>query len=153
MIPGLIIDSDDADRVAERCWVLSKRGYPVATVRQKPIRQAVYLHHFLLGHPLSGMVVDHINGNRLDNRKSNLRVCRRGENMRNIKRKKNNTSGQAGVRRYGRHGRWLARIMIDRREIHLGCFDSYDAAVSARLAGELKYFGAFAPHICREASA
>lgn len=149
MIPGLKLDPEDVERVECRGWVLGRRGYPVTRVRQKPTRKAVYLHHFLIGSPLFGMVVDHINGCRLDNRKSNLRLCRAGENLRNMKRKKTNTSGQAGVNRYGRHGRWLARIMLDRREIHLGCFDTFEEARIARIAGEVRFFGAFAPHLCR----
>lgn len=148
MIPGLVLDAEDEERVAARGWVLSKRGYPVTRVRQFPIRQAVYLHHFLIGRPLWGLVIDHVNGNRLDNRKANLRICDRKENLRNMKRKKNNKSGQAGVSELS-PGRWRARLMLNRKEIHLGVFDTFSEAKAARLAAEVEYYRQFAPSISR----
>ncbi len=153
MKPALILDPEDVDRVALRCWVLGHRGSPVSRVRRGPERKAVYLHHYIVGCPLRGYVVDHINGDKLDNRKENLRICRQGENSRNQKRHRNNTSGQAGVRQYGRRGRWLACLMLSRKAIHLGCFDTFAEAREARLAGEIRYFGAFAPSLSRKESA
>lgn len=81
--------------------------------------------------------IDHINGNRQDNRLVNLREVSRLENHRNMKRFKNNTSGHAGVIPF--KGRWQARITVDYRGIHLGTFDTVEEAVAARAQADIKY--------------
>ena len=83
--------------------------------------------------------VDHINGNRSDNRAENLRAVSRTENMRNARRPNHNTSGHIGVRWQPNAGKWRARIKVDRRTIHVGYFDSLDAAVAARKEAEAVY--------------
>ncbi|WP_313349378.1 HNH endonuclease [Paracoccus sp. (in: a-proteobacteria)] len=80
--------------------------------------------------------IDHINGDRSDNRWVNLRSVSRRVNAKNARRRSTNTSGMMGVEQYGAHGRWRARIMVDGRTHHIGCFDSYEAACSARLSAE-----------------
>ena len=81
--------------------------------------------------------IDHINGDRADNRLVNLRSVHHEANGRNLARRKNNTSGATGVSRYG--NRWLARICPSRRTIYIGIFDSFDEAVAARRAAEVAY--------------
>ncbi|MDQ7776289.1 HNH endonuclease [Paracoccus aminovorans] len=80
--------------------------------------------------------IDHINGNRADNRWENLRSVPRKINARNTKRRETNTSGMMGVSQYGAHGRWRARIMADGKTTNIGCFDTYEAACEARQAAE-----------------
>lgn len=67
-----------------------------------------------------GQVVDHINGNKLDNRLSNLRVCLQRENARNVPMKRNNTSGFVGVSWDRTRGKWLAHIKVNRKFVNLG---------------------------------
>ena len=90
-----------------------------------------------------GKNVDHINNNTLDNRKENLRICTPHQNSMNLKVKSNNTSGIIGVSVCGR--KWRARLMFNRQEIPFGYYEDFDDAVRARLIGEYKYFGEFAP--------
>jgi Demerecviridae HNH endonuclease len=90
--------------------------------------------------------IDHINGIRLDNRITNLRTCVRSENARNKRIQSNNVSGFPGVCYVSeRGGKWRAYVVLNRRMRWLGRFDSYEAAVAARVEGEKKYYGAFAP--------
>ena len=88
---------------------------------------------------------DHIDHNELNNRRYNLREASQLDNVRNSKRARNNTSGFIGVSWQANVNKWRARIMIDYKEIRLGYFDNIEDAVKARLEGELKYFGEFAP--------
>jgi len=94
--------------------------------------------------PEKGMEVDHINGNRIDNRWDNFRLATKTQNMRNRGRSRNNTSGVHGVGFSKSYGKWQARIMVDHNAIHLGYFDTIEEAAAARKAGEEKYFGEFA---------
>ena len=91
--------------------------------------------------------IDHINGNRQDNRISNLRVVTAAENQKNQRIPKSNTSGVAGVCWDKSRGKWRAKITVNRKNIALGCFPSFDDAVFARRAAEVR-FGFHANH-CR----
>lgn len=94
---------------------------------------------------LLGSKYDHVNKNKLDNRKSNLRVATHQENCRNRPKQTNNTSGVTGVGLTA--GKWYARIWIDGKLKHLGLFENKEDAIKARLNAEATYFGAFAPQI------
>lgn len=83
--------------------------------------------------------IDHINGDRSDNRLSNLRNVTRSGNMKNQRLSTANTSGFIGVSRFKRDNKWQAKIMVARKCIFLGLFDTPEAAVAARKAAELKY--------------
>ena len=90
-------------------------------------------------------VVDHINRNPLDNRKCNLRVCSQQQNTINRSLRNDNTSGKSGVTFNKRIGKWQANVYISGKRHHLGYFDNKEDAITARLEGEEKYFGEFAP--------
>lgn len=83
--------------------------------------------------------IDHINGDRQDNRPENLRCVTRQENLRNARRKSNNTSGVNGVCQYGKHRRWKATITVDAVSIHLGCFDTKEEAAACRAEADRKH--------------
>ena len=89
------------------------------------------------------MVVDHINHNPLDNRKSNLRICTQRENVMNSSLNSNNTSGCTGVAWVKENNRWWAYIDINNSRINLGYFIDYDEAVKVRKEAEIKYFGEY----------
>lgn len=82
--------------------------------------------------------IDHINGNRADNRLCNLREVDRGENARNKARPSNSTTGLIGVSRDA-NGRYRAHITVADKAIHLGRFATAEAAYAARKAAEAKY--------------
>lgn len=85
------------------------------------------------------LIVDHINGDTLDNRKSNLRVITRAENNKNMRKHRNNTSGYTGVTL--KDGLWIAVIMINYKKIYLGGFDSKEHAnIAYRAAAKVLGF-------------
>ena len=105
----------------------------------------VRIHNLILDRqPREGkLVVDHINGNVLDNRKCNLRVCTHAENMRNTtKRRKGNTSGYTGVSKCGK--RWAASIGYRGKDIYLGTFGNKEEAARARDLKAIELHGEFA---------
>jgi hypothetical protein len=85
-------------------------------------------------------VVDHINGNRFDNRIANLRECSRAENMRNLKGR--GTSGFKGV--FAHRKKWLARICVNRKDHYLGVFNTKEEAGAAYDAAARILHGKFA---------
>lgn len=119
-------------------------GQPEHDYIRTSYRRKKYLAHRIIfemfnGPIPEGMEVDHINRKRRDNRLSNLRLVNHRDNMRNMPRLNTNTSGVTGVCWFKRDCRWRAVIVIDRRQKHLGYFDSFEEAAEARKAAEIKY--------------
>ena len=83
--------------------------------------------------------IDHINHDRTDNRGVNLRKVSKAENMRNKSLYRRNTSGVSGVGFMPEFNLWRARIRVAGGLIYLGCFNTFEAAVEARIAAEIKY--------------
>jgi hypothetical protein len=81
--------------------------------------------------------IDHINGDKTDNRLANLRSVPQSENCRNKPRRADNTSGITGVNR--NKGRWIAQIKANGRRITLGRFDRLEDAAACRAAAEIAY--------------
>lgn len=102
-----------------------------------------YFHRVLTKCPKE-FCVDHINGNTLDNRLSNLRVCEHKENRRNSKINLNNSTGYKGVDFVKSKNKYRARIKYNYKEIHLGMFNNAKEAASAYNKAAFKYFGKFA---------
>ena len=90
-----------------------------------------------------GMVVDHINLNPLNNRKSNLRICTKQQNEMNRPTRSHNTSGVTGVSKHKQTNKWRAYIEYNQKYIHLGLFNTKEEAIKARKEAELKYFGKY----------
>lgn len=129
------IDLEDFWKVKDICWHKSC-GYICGVVNRKIIR----LHRYVTNCPDS-MDVDHINHDTTDNRKKNLRIATRSQNMMNRKIYSNNTSGKVGVKQYGTNNKWSADISVNGTRIYLGSFENYDDAVKSRKQAEEKYFG------------
>lgn len=129
-----IIDTEDIEKIKCSTWCKNKSGYLVAKKDGKNIR----LHRFILDYN-GNLVVDHINGDITDNRKSNLRICTQKNNSRNTTSPKNSKLGILGVNLTAQ-GKYRARIMVDRKEIELGIYETLEAAIEARRKAELIYF-------------
>ena len=93
--------------------------------------------------PGDDMVVDHINHDKLDNRKDNLRICSTRQNTMNQDVSKNNTSGITGVGWDKSSNKWIAYIKVNYRQITLGRFTNLDDAIQARMDAEIEYFGEY----------
>ena len=130
-----LIDLDDIDKVKEHKWNLS-HGY----VRSK--KNSMFLHRFIMDCP-DDMVVDHINHNKLDNRKENLRVCTQHQNSMNKSMCSNNTSGVIGVYLDKSNNKWYAQIHRNKKCVNLGSFDTIEEATEARKLAELEIYGEY----------
>lgn len=122
-----LVDDEDFDLINSFHWryaIINGKTY--AQQIKCPSPQQL-MHRLILG-AIPGQFVDHINGNGLDNRRSNLRFCTHMENMRNRKKSKNGTSQYKGV--YLEHGKWRARIMAGFRK-SLGLFTNEKEAAMA----------------------
>lgn len=135
-VARVIIDLDDIDKVKQYKWTLS-HGYAISS------RHKLCLHRFVMGNPEDSIIVDHINRDRLDNRKCNLRFCNLQENNMNKGIQSNNSSGYPGVS-YSKN-KWRAYIGINGKQIHLGRYSTLEEAIEARKQAEIEYFGEFAP--------
>lgn len=91
--------------------------------------------------PTEYVMCDHINRNRLDNRKRNLRIVTSGINNYNQKIYKNNKTGCAGVYYRKSTNKWYAYIGVEGKQIYCGGFDTYEEAKEVKGQAELKYYG------------
>ena len=120
---------EDAERLRHYDWRLSSDGYAVRTEIRDGVRRTIYMHREIV-QPPPGRVTDHLNGDRLDNRRSNLRVATVAENNANS-RDRPRRSGYRGVYWHDRADKWVSQISIDGRLRHLGLFDDVEEAARA----------------------
>lgn len=132
-----LIDLEDVDIVKSYKWGIDGRGY----VRGGNSRN-IQLHRLIMDCP-DDMVVDHINHNQLDNRKSNLRICTKQQNNFNKGLMTNNTSGITGVYWDKSISKWRAEIRYNKIKFSLGIFNNFEDAVQARQEAEIEYFGEY----------
>lgn len=102
------------------------------------------MHRYILNENNPSNIIDHINRNKLDNRKSNLRNITNQGNAMNTSVSKSNKTGHLGISLTS-YGKYRARIMVDGKEIRLGNFWNLNEAINARKKAEKKYFGDYAP--------
>ena len=145
-----VIDAADVPLVQGWSWHAKIRGCGenvkgVYALRNEPrgsARHMAYMHRVIAGTP-EGMDTDHIDGDGLNNRRSNLRTATRSQNMRNRPKQENNKSGFKGVCWSKRDNKWRAYIQVGRKSIHLGYFDAIEDAASAYAKGSTQIHGAF----------
>jgi hypothetical protein len=130
------IDRTDYETVKDLCWRKDVDGYIVSTVNRK----SLYLHRYLMNAE-DGMVVDHINHDTADNRRTNLRVVTQSQNMQNAVVSTRNTSTVPGVNWDEKMHKWHARINFNKQTVELGYYSDFFDAVAARKAGEENYYG------------
>lgn len=146
-----IIDLRDIGRVKDIAWTIDPRGYVAG--RPSKSKSSVTLHRWILIDGDSEVsTIDHVDGNKLNNKRCNLRQCSQAENSRNTKLAKNNSSGFKGVS-LNASGKWRARIWKDWKEIHLGTFSTIEDAVSAYDKAALELHREFASPNIREKKA
>lgn len=139
-----LVDDEDYEFYNQWKWQLSPTGYVARSAHIQNIRRRVYLHRLVTRCP-SDKVVDHINKNRLDNRKSNLRICSQKENTVANNGWKTAEIKYKGVSYMSSGGKKITtkyRARIGNK--HLGCFDSPEEAARAYDAEAKKIYGRFA---------
>lgn len=130
-----LIDTSMIEAVKEHRWYLNDNGY----VRNNAGPKRLYLHQIIMGEPPKNKEIDHINRNRLDNRKENLRFATRQINVLNCGLQKDNMSGITGVYWNRTKKKWQAYIRVNGKQIYLGRFKRKRDASKARKAAEKKY--------------
>ncbi len=138
-----IVDDEDFEFLSQWKWKLTK-GYASRTATKvNGKHKSIYLHRAISDCP-KNMEVDHINGIPLDNRKINLRICNRSQNLQNSRMKKRNTSGFKGVSFDKRDKKWAVEIMVNYKRIRLGRFVDKIEAAKAYDSAAQKHHGKFA---------
>lgn len=132
-----LIDIEDWNKIKDYYWSL-KSGYWY----NKQLNTS--LHRFLMM-PNDNEEVDHINRDKNDNRKENLRIVLHFQNTKNRSRQYNNKSGYTGVCFDNTKHKWRARITVNNKVIYLGYYKQLEDAVRVRKEAEIKYYGDFAP--------
>lgn len=141
-----LVDDEDYELVSQYRWQLDNAGYAKRGWGENGRIYIERMHRLIMGAPpFEGAQVDHINGDRLDNRRINLRWATRRQNLGNSRRPSNNTSGYKGVSWDEARGMWRADITtsIGRRKF-LGYFGTPEKAASAYDGAAIDCFGEFA---------
>lgn len=139
-----LVDDDDFAAFGEFSWSYSSAGYAVRSVYPESFRRpkTETLHRVIMSAP-PGLVVDHINGDRLDNRRENMRVCTIAQNCRNSRGRANRIEPYKGISRLS-SGRWKATVFCDGTGYYLGVYDTPEEAGRAYDRKATELFGEFA---------
>ena len=135
-----IVDDDVYEELNQQKWcvhLMKRDGKAYAT-------RLLRLHHAIVGIPPKGYVVDHINGDGLDNRRENLRIISIQDNTRWQKVNKNNTSGYRGVSFHKAKQRCDASIRANKRKVHLGRYKTAEEAARAYDKAAKEHYKEFA---------
>jgi|SRR3990167_74362 len=134
-----IVDDQDYKNLLFCSWSMSGNGDVQAWINGGMIS----LHRYLMGKKI-GFEIDHVNGNKLDNRRKNLRFCSRHQNSANKNKYSTNTTGFKGVTWEKQINKFAARITFKYKNITLGRFNTAIEVARAYNKAAVKYFGEFA---------
>lgn len=142
-----IVDDEDYDRLMVHSWCIIKCSNTIYAKRGCKVRgksHSVLMHREIMDAP-TGMEVDHINGNGLDNRKCNLRLATSSQNKRNQRKQRRKTSSKyKGVYWHKRDKVWMVRIQAEGKEKYIGSYKTEQEAALAYNEAALKYHGEYA---------
>ncbi len=139
-----IVDDEDFDSLAQYRWHIHNCGY---AVRQSPMvdgvpGRSIFMHREITNPP-KGMEVDHKNGNKLDNRRCNLRAATKSQNMMNQRKRKTSKTGVKGVHFSKQKQKYCAEIVVNGKKKHLGFFSDLEEAKLARYKAATEMHGEF----------
>ena len=135
-------DLEDYDKIKDYCWLYSN-GYVVSSLYLgNNTSKCVTLSRFLIN-AQEGYVVDHINHDKRDNRKINLRIATVSQNGMNMIPPQNKEYQCRGIEYNSKVEKWVARITVDNKRINLGYFNILEDAIATRKDAEEKYYGAY----------
>lgn len=140
-----IVDDEDVNELVTRRWHMNAFGYAVHKLWNKKTKkyELLWMHRVVNKTP-PGLCTDHINHNKIDNRKSNLRTATKRQNAGNYSSiNKNNTSGSRGVGWDKKTSKWRAYISILDKQINLGRFTKREDAERAYTLAAKNHFGEF----------
>ena len=140
-----IVDDEDFVYLSRHKWCVIGKGYAASKFGTGKIRA---MHRIILGVTDSNIHIDHINGNKLDNRRSNLRIADNRKNHQNQTVRSDSRSGYKGVsfdKNIKGRRPWRAKITTkEKRELHLGYFATPEEAALAYDQSAIQFFGEFA---------
>lgn len=139
----VLVDTDDYEKFKGMTWWLFAGKYAACVLYPDGKKKYEYMHR-MIANPSEGYLVDHINGDTLDNRKCNLRVVTKAQNSMNSGVNSANTSGYKGVSLFKRTNRWRAYIILNDVNYHIGYFDCKHEAAKAYNKKALELFGEYA---------
>lgn len=132
-------DLEDYESIKDHCWYENTWGYIYTVIDGEHMA----LHRFIIKIDNKAIYIDHINHNKMDNRKVNLRYSDASKNQMNKIITNRNTSGVVGVYWEEKLKKWHAQIVCNKKTYNLGRYDNFDDAVKARKEAEEKYFGEY----------
>lgn len=130
-----LVDDKDFKFLNQWKWGISTKGYVVRKDKMKNISM-----HRVVNNTLKGLQTDHINRNKLDNRRSNLRNVTNRQNHLNMPIQKNNKSGYPGICFDKYNNKWRVQITIMRKTIQIGRFINLESAIFSRKEAEKVYY-------------
>ena len=138
-----LVDDEDYDWLNQYKWHIDNIGYAKMSYKINKINKTIRMHQLLIYKP-TGMQTDHINGNKLNNQKENLRIVTQQQNQMNKIKRKNMTSKYKGVSWFGESNKWRADIMLNKKQYYLGLFNNEIDAAKAYNKRALELFGEYA---------
>lgn len=139
----VLVDDDDYEELSKFKWIVGTHGYAQRGFYKNGKTKIILMHRFIMK-ANKGDLIDHINRNKLDNRKENLRIANQAQNMRNCDLRVTNNSGYKGVHWSKLHKKWKAEITKDYKNYFIGLFESPEDAARAYDAKSVELFGEFA---------
>lgn len=133
----VLIDDEDLHFFINRRWAVDSFGYVRCSSSWDRLHRVVMKAS-------CGQLVDHADGNKLNNQKSNLRVCTNAQNLQNRGANRNNSSGKKGVYFNKRSGKWIAQIGVGKKRIHVGTFNDVNDAGEAYKEAAIRLHQEFA---------
>lgn len=131
-----LVDDEDYDWLNQYSWCLHGYGYATTSIKNNKKYITKGMHRLIMKEPIN-LDIDHIDHNVLNNQKNNLRSVVRSQNNMNRKPLKNSSSIFKGVSWIKRDKKWLSRIKLNGKSIHLGVFKSEkDAAIAYNKAAK-----------------
>lgn len=137
------VDESEYDELNRYTWSLTPNGYAARSENKKGKISIFYMHRVVAKTP-KGKLTDHINGDKLDNRSSNLRHCTNSQNQANRLASRINTSGSKGVTWNKSARKWQAQIMVRSKPLYLGVYEDALIAAAVYQDAARKHFGDFA---------
>lgn len=139
-----VFDSEDFYKIKKYKWKPHAEGYICSDFMINGKRNHLMLHRLIMNlYSKSKLFVDHINGIKTDNRKSNLRIVTPQQNTLNSKINKNNKSGTRGVWWSEHQKRWITQISFKKKRFHLGTFKNKKDAIKKYKTEAKKLFGEY----------